>query len=1167
MSESRQILAYEEPAKPFAGARFVLYGFVFDRREKILSRILEGGGMEAVNYGPDCTHVIVDKLVYDDPVCVTARRDGKTLVTGLWVDHSLDVGIPVDPTSVIYRPVKDVNGIPDHGGLNGCKFFKATGGKQGEKYELARKIKKIKLVNQLWLEDCLKAWEILPEADYCKSGFELEMEAEAKDSEEETEDMTSIVDAGRKITASPQQTLFQNKISYQSPTKPEILGNSLYPTEPRYSANVSSNSKILSTPRKEIGLNSSSALDEACHRHLDLLNSRTAGKVPFEMPSKRSVEEMVFHKVDTVFAPASDSAKKSPDVDVTKSGSKNQRKIASGQSSPPLKSERMEITGGCTSVSNIGRFSVGGGFNISLEKNVDGTDFSGLKTPIKETLSHLVNEQTATSSKKRKTSTVLGPSKSPSVSCISKALMESEMVENVTEVLASGTSFKGSVGEGLADPVSPITDAYDLREEASLSLKKALTVSKSPIPQDKLECNKVAIQHYRKKGKKRSLSNNTEINEVPLSRAKSSHAEVEMHQSDILSIEPSSPRTNSGKEKVNISGEFDFLNEHTDPKVDPLQSKIPVKKTLGSRPSFREGGTARHKGSVNLKKVAPQSEDIIHSVEAAAAVGMNMATISDKVGLLPPTNKDPSRQASVNNFNKIGEATDDDGPLNEDIKDPEDEGEHEFISKNNREKAGQLEPLNSGKIFPGRKPGNCNAEKQAQSKIKLSKAKVAKSGEVASSAEDEKRNHRKMIASNQLIAANDVLEEKLIEGKKPALSKTKATKLEDPKREAIMNGSNTKLVEKKTVVGKADAVPVAGKAKTRPSKKLKNQLMQKKKMNLLQTSIKSRQNLEIKTEPAWFIVSGHKLQRKEFQQVIRRLKGRVCRDSHHWSYQATHFIVPDPIRRTEKFFAAAASGSWILKTDYLTASNEAGKLLSEEPFEWHRKGLSEDGAINLEAPRKWRLLREKTGHGAFYGIRIVIYGECIAPPLDTLKRVVKAGDGTILATSPPYSRFLQSRIDFAIVSPGMPRVDVWVQEFLRHEVPCVSADYLVEYVCKPGFSLERHVQYNTHAWAKKSLENLLTRLEDVVEDPKTPETHGTDVTCQVCGSGERGEEMLICSNETGTFGCGVGVHIDCLDPPLVEVPEEDWFCPLCCEKRESTQSISQAPKKRGSKKK
>lgn len=72
---------------------------------------------------------------------------------------------------------------------------------------------------------------------------------------------------------------------------------------------------------------------------------------------------------------------------------------------------------------------------------------------------------------------------------------------------------------------------------------------------------------------------------------------------------------------------------------------------------------------------------------------------------------------------------------------------------------------------------------------------------------------------------------------------------------------------------------------------------------------------------------------------------------------------------------------WILKTDYLTASNEAGRFFPEEAYEWHQKGLNEDGAINLEGSRKWRLLRERTGHGAFYEMRIIIYGECIAPPL------------------------------------------------------------------------------------------------------------------------------------------------------------------------------------------
>lgn len=31
---------------------------------QVRSKLLGGGGIDAVNYGPDCNHVIVDKLAY-----------------------------------------------------------------------------------------------------------------------------------------------------------------------------------------------------------------------------------------------------------------------------------------------------------------------------------------------------------------------------------------------------------------------------------------------------------------------------------------------------------------------------------------------------------------------------------------------------------------------------------------------------------------------------------------------------------------------------------------------------------------------------------------------------------------------------------------------------------------------------------------------------------------------------------------------------------------------------------------------------------------------------------------------------------------------------------------------------------------------------------------------
>ncbi|KAF0910110.1 hypothetical protein E2562_001338 [Oryza meyeriana var. granulata] len=309
----------------------------------------------------------------------------------------------------------------------------------------------------------------------------------------------------------------------------------------------------------------------------------------------------------------------------------------------------------------------------------------------------------------------------------------------------------------------------------------------------------------------------------------------------------------------------------------------------------------------------------------------------------------------------------------------------------------------------------------------------------------------------------------------------------------------------------------------------------------------NRQGPFITPEPRCFILSGYRQQRKDYRSILRRLKAQVCRDSHHWSYQATHFIAPDPLKRTEKFFAAAAAGKWILKSDYLTSCNEAGKFLHEEPFEWFGTGLNDGKTISFEAPQKWRVLRQQMGHGAFYGMQIIVYGQLVTPSLDTLKRAVRSGDGTILATSPPYTRFLNSGIDFAVVSSSMPSADAWVRQFISHNVPCITADYLVEYVCKPGHPLDRHVLFNSNDLANKSLKKLLQNQQEVATDIIKSQDDGDpdDLSCSACGSTDRGEVMLICGSEDGSTGCGTGMHIDCCDPPLEAVPDDDWLCPKC----------------------
>lgn len=52
-----------------------------------------------------------------------------------------------------------------------------------------------------------------------------------------------------------------------------------------------------------------------------------------------------------------------------------------------------------------------------------------------------------------------------------------------------------------------------------------------------------------------------------------------------------------------------------------------------------------------------------------------------------------------------------------------------------------------------------------------------------------------------------------------------------------------------------------------------------------------------------------------------------------------------------------------------------------------------------------------------------------------------------------------------------------------------------------------------------------------------------DILCVKCGSGDNDEKLLLCD------GCPLSFHIDCLDPPLDEIPSGDWYCVTCSERR------------------
>lgn len=48
-----------------------------------------------------------------------------------------------------------------------------------------------------------------------------------------------------------------------------------------------------------------------------------------------------------------------------------------------------------------------------------------------------------------------------------------------------------------------------------------------------------------------------------------------------------------------------------------------------------------------------------------------------------------------------------------------------------------------------------------------------------------------------------------------------------------------------------------------------------------------------------------------------------------------------------------------------------------------------------------------------------------------------------------------------------------------------------------------------------------------------------DYACEKCGQADHPEWILLCDK------CDHGYHASCLRPPIMLIPEGDWFCPPC----------------------
>ncbi|KAI9995779.1 hypothetical protein PInf_012847 [Phytophthora infestans] len=204
-----------------------------------------------------------------------------------------------------------------------------------------------------------------------------------------------------------------------------------------------------------------------------------------------------------------------------------------------------------------------------------------------------------------------------------------------------------------------------------------------------------------------------------------------------------------------------------------------------------------------------------------------------------------------------------------------------------------------------------------------------------------------------------------------------------------------------------------------------------------------------------FLLTGDRDQATLHTSIISSLGGSVSEFSREFDSNCTHIICSE-LKRTEKFIAGCAAGKWILKPSYLEACSASKQFLDESAHEWgsHKTDKKDiDGRIWPEVCAFWRKERAGGHAGAFHGWRFFIHAKCV-PPRDMCERIVLAGGGSVIP--------LTKAVDFdsltkesspeapvvALFPPEVPTRDLWLKKIKTHNIECIKATFLIDYITK-----------------------------------------------------------------------------------------------------------------------
>lgn len=134
---------------------------------------------------------------------------------------------------------------------------------------------------------------------------------------------------------------------------------------------------------------------------------------------------------------------------------------------------------------------------------------------------------------------------------------------------------------------------------------------------------------------------------------------------------------------------------------------------------------------------------------------------------------------------------------------------------------------------------------------------------------------------------------------------------------------------------------------------------------------------------------------RKLRRLASKHGGKVVSD---FTSNVTHVVTPDEnhtARRTLKFMLGLLNGLWIVNFAWVTSCLDAGKYVSEEPFE-----ISSD-TVGKGGPAKGR--KSAGGKALFEGYSFYLHGsfQAPSPSKDDLKTLITTAGGTFLSRSPP----------------------------------------------------------------------------------------------------------------------------------------------------------------------